>query len=65
MGSHADYQLSLCPPWLLAAWGEAWHLVQGLVKDSHAEGAREAVAMRFVPFAPLYALRGFDGALDR
>lgn len=56
MGSFADYQLSLAPPWLLGPYGEAWHLVLGFVKDAHAEGAREAVVCRFLPYAPLDAL---------
>jgi hypothetical protein len=56
MGDCKTYQLALCPPHLLAPTGEAWELVQGLIKDAHAEGTREGVALRFVLHAPLDAL---------
>jgi hypothetical protein len=55
-GDCKTYQLALCPPWLLGAQGEAWELIQGLIKDAHAEGTREAVALRFIPYCPLDAL---------
>jgi hypothetical protein len=56
MGDFKEYELANSPPWLLELWGEAWALVQGLFADAHAEGTREAVALRFVVHAPLDAL---------
>lgn len=56
-GDIVDYQLSLCPPWLLDLYGEALELVLGLMKDALAEGAREAVVQRFVRFCAADALR--------
>lgn len=55
-GDVVDYQLSLCPPWLLEVYGEALQLVLGLAKDAIAEGAREAVVQRFIAYCSADAL---------
>lgn len=55
-GDVVDYQISLCPPWLLAQYGEAWQLAFGLAKDSIAEGARESVVQRFIRHSSADAL---------
>lgn len=56
MADVKDYVQALMPTWLLGPMGEALTLVYGLIADAHAEGTREAVALRFVDFAPLDSL---------
>ncbi len=55
-GDVVDYQVSLAPTWLQKGYGEALMLVFGLVADATAEGAREAVAQRFIRFCAADAL---------
>lgn len=48
MGDAKEYQLAISPPWLLGPYGEGWMIFQGLLKEAHIEGAREALVQRFV-----------------
>ena len=56
MADFITYEVAISPTWLQRHWGEAWTLVQAVVKDAMISGAKDAVKARFIEFAPEDAL---------
>ncbi|MBI2392827.1 MAG: hypothetical protein HYV09_24795 [Deltaproteobacteria bacterium] len=65
--SYRDFETELAAPWLRRRVGAAWHQALGLAKDALAEGALQAVKLRFIGGCPTDALpyAGADRSIER